>query len=226
MISRKVLSKIISNECIQSFNKLTTNEGSRRFAHTDLVAPDFDKFRYSSNLDVTKQHSSDKMKAADRLAIAATGAGLMITGKGIVRGIVQFLMPNKNLVFSANLEVDVSKVPEGKSIIVTWNSKPVFIRHRPEQEMKEQLGVDVSDLRDPVPDVDRFYDMKWQVMLGVCTHLGCVPIADKGDFGGFYCPCHGSHYDIAGRIRKGPAPRNLEVPPYKIMGDTLIIGQA
>jgi len=223
MLSRKLV-QVVSNDLLQSATKIISGQGSQRFAHTDLVAPNFDKHRYSNNLDETKAIQSDGRKAFDYFCAASTIAGSAILVKGGVRGIVQYLQPNKNIRFSANLEIDLAKIPEGKHVIVTWNSKPVFIRNRPEAEMKEQLAVDVSDFRDPVPDVERFHDMKWQVMLGVCTHLGCVPIGDKGDFGGFYCPCHGSHYDIAGRIRKGPAPRNLEVPPYKVMGDTMLIG--
>jgi len=223
MLSSKLAKVAVANDLLQSSAKLVAS-GSQRLAHTDLIAPSFNKHRYSSNLDETKPIKTESRKAFDYFCLGSAIAGSMIIAKGGVRGLVQYLMPNKNILFSANLEVDISKIPEGKHVIVTWNSKPVFIRNRPEAEMKQQLAVDVSDLRDPVSDVDRFHDMKWQVMLGVCTHLGCVPIGDKGDFGGFYCPCHGSHYDIAGRIRKGPAPRNLEVPPYKVMGDTMLIG--
>lgn len=226
MLARVPAARQIANDLVKNCNTMVSAEGSRRMAHTDLVAPSFDKFRYTNNLDTTKQINSSGTKAFDYFCLGSTIAGGMIMAKGSVRGIVEYLSPNKNIQFSANLEVDLNKIPEGKSVIVTWNSKPVFVRHRSETEMKQQLAMDVSGLRDPTSDIDRFHDMKWQVMLGVCTHLGCVPIADKGDYGGFYCPCHGSHYDIAGRIRKGPAPRNLDVPPYKVMGESLIIGQA
>jgi len=222
MLARKALTSILTNDCLQVCSKAAAVQV--RNAHTDLVAPSFDKHRYSSNLDTTKPINSDGQKAFDYFVGGSAVAGTLIMAKGLTRGVVQYLMPNQNILFSANLEVDLTKIPEGKNVIVTWNSKPVFIRNRPEAEMKEQLAMDISELRDPVSDVDRFHDMKWQVMLAVCTHLGCVPIGDKGDYGGFYCPCHGSHYDVAGRIRKGPAPRNLEVPPYKIMGDVMLIG--
>jgi len=225
MLSRVSVSTQVAKDLLKTCNNLISVEGNRRLAHTDLQTPSFSKFRYSSNLDPTKTANVEGAKALESFCATSTMAGLLILGKSMAHGVVEALMPNQNIRFSANLEVELDKIPEGKGVIVTWNSKPVFVRHRTEAEMKEQLAIDVSGLRDPTADVDRFHDMKWQVMLGVCTHLGCVPIADKGDYGGFYCPCHGSHYDLAGRIRKGPAPRNLDVPPYKIQGDSLIIGQ-
>jgi len=224
MLSKIPVTTKVAKDLMKTCNKLLTVEGAKRLAHTDMVTPSFDKFRYSSNLEPTKQSSITDVKAMDTLFWASSVGIILVNAKGVAHGIVEFLQPNQNIMCSANLEVDLNKIPEGKGIIVTWNSKPVFVRHRSEKEMKDQLSTDVSGLRDPTPDVDRFHDMKWQVMLGVCTHLGCVPIADKGDYGGFYCPCHGSHYDLAGRIRKGPAPRNLDVPPYKITSTSLIIG--
>jgi ubiquinol-cytochrome c reductase iron-sulfur subunit len=99
-------------------------------------------------------------------------------------------------------------------VIIKWRGKPVFIRHRTESEIKEAEDTKWESLRDPQPDSDRVQKPEWLIMLGVCTHLGCVPIGEAGDFGGWFCPCHGSHYDISGRIRKGPAPLNLEIPQY------------
>ncbi|MCO5577666.1 hypothetical protein L7F22_031497 [Adiantum nelumboides] len=103
---------------------------------------------------------------------------------------------------------------------------PVFVRHRTQEEIDEANKVEVNSLRDPQKDSDRVKRPEWLVMLGVCTHLGCVPIGEAGDYGGWYCPCHGSHYDISGRIRRGPAPLNLEVPEYDFNDDEgkLIIG--
>ncbi|EMD41559.1 hypothetical protein CERSUDRAFT_110112 [Gelatoporia subvermispora B] len=116
----------------------------------------------------------------------------------------------------AKVEVDINTIPEGKNVIIKWRGKPVFIRHRTQDEIQEARSTDWKTLRDPQPDEDRAKKPDWLVMLGVCTHLGCVPIGEAGDFGGWFCPCHGSHYDISGRIRKGPAPTNLEVPQYEI----------
>jgi ubiquinol-cytochrome c reductase iron-sulfur subunit len=124
-------------------------------------------------------------------------------------------------------EVDISTVEVGQSITVVWRGKPVFIRHRTEAEIKEAEGVSLFDLPDPQVDSARVEKANWLVMVGVCTHLGCVPLGQKatdikGDFGGWFCPCHGSHYDTSGRIRKGPAPANLAVPEYQFKSDSVI----
>lgn len=100
-------------------------------------------------------------------------------------------------------------------VIIKWRGKPVFIRHRTPDEIEEANNVKVESLRDPQSDEDRVKQPEWLVMLGICTHLGCVPIGEAGDFGGWFCPCHGSHYDISGRVRRGPAPLNLEIPAYE-----------
>lgn len=99
----------------------------------------------------------------------------------------------------------------GKNMVFKWRGKPLFVRHRSSEEVDDVRNVDMSSLRDPQEDVERVVKDDWLVVIGVCTHLGCVPIANAGEFGGYYCPCHGSHYDVSGRIRKGPAPLNLEV---------------
>lgn len=144
----------------------------------------------------------------------------------------------------AKVEVDLAAIPEGKNVIIKWRGKPVFIRHRTADEIKEAEGAKWEALRDPQPDSERVKKPEWLIMLGtsgqhmktlllatdtgstgVCTHLGCVPIGEAGDFGGWFCPCHGSHYDISGRIRKGPAPLNLEVPSYDFPEEgSLVIG--
>jgi Rieske [2Fe-2S] domain len=110
-------------------------------------------------------------------------------------------------------------------VIIKWRGKPVFIRHRTESEIKDAESVEVSQLRDPQADSDRVKKPEWLIMLGVCTHLGCVPIGEAGDYGGWFCPCHGSHYDVSGRVRRGPAPLNLEVPVYEFpTEESLVIG--
>jgi ubiquinol-cytochrome c reductase iron-sulfur subunit len=125
----------------------------------------------------------------------------------------------------AKVEVDLASIPEGKNVIIKWRGKPVFIRHRTADEIKEAEDTDWKSLRDPQPDGDRVQKPEWLIMLGVCTHLGCVPIGEAGDYGGWFCPCHGSHYDISGRVRRGPAPLNLEVPAYEFPEETaLVIG--
>lgn len=124
----------------------------------------------------------------------------------------------------AKVEVNLAAIPLGKNVVVKWQGKPVFIRHRTPHEIQEANSVDMSVLKDPQTDADRVKDPQWLIMLGICTHLGCVPIGEAGDFGGWFCPCHGSHYDISGRIRKGPAPLNLEIPSYEFEGEKVIVG--
>jgi len=224
MLAKAILSHF-SRVGVNSSTKICAAvAGKSRAAHTDLPPPNFDEVRYSSNLDPTTQANDVGKKVLNYAAISTCVGSIMVIFKGIGRGTVQYFAPNKNVMEAAAIEVELDKVPEGKSLLVTWRGKPIFIRHRTEEEMNEQVAFDTSGLRDPVPDLDRFCDMKWQVLIGICTHLGCVPIEGKGNYGGYYCPCHGSHYDIAGRIRQGPAPLNLEVPPYKVSGDVLIIG--
>jgi len=135
--------------------------------------------------------------------------------------------PGKDTLALASTEIDLSPLKEGQSLTVIWRGKPVFIKHRTSIEIEEAKNVLMEDLKDAEDDSKRVQDSKWLVVLGVCTHLGCVPLGQKttdvkGDFGGWFCPCHGSHYDTSGRIRKGPAPKNLPVPPYVFLTESKI----
>lgn len=132
---------------------------------------------------------------------------------------------SKDVLALASLEVDLSNIEPGNTVTVKWRGKPVFIRHRTEADIEKANQVSMSELRDPEEDSVRAQNPEWLVLVGVCTHLGCVPLPNAGDYGGWFCPCHGSHYDISGRIRKGPAPSNLEVPVYKFLEDNkLLVG--
>ena len=124
----------------------------------------------------------------------------------------------------ASAEFDVSSIAEGTTLTVKWRGKPVFIRHRTDAEIALESSVNLGELKDPQADAARASNPRWLVVLGVCTHLGCVPISGAGEYGGWFCPCHGSHYDTSGRIRKGPAPLNLEIPPYVLSDNKLLIG--
>lgn len=137
---------------------------------------------------------------------------------------VSSMNPAKDVLAMASVEYDLASVKPGQSITVMWRGMPVIIRHRTETEIQKAHADDTAELRDPQKDADRVKPGKeqWLVMVGVCTHLGCVPIGDSGDYSGWFCPCHGSHYDTSGRIRKGPAPRNLAIPQYQFMSDTLV----
>ena len=124
----------------------------------------------------------------------------------------------------APVEVDLAPVAEGQVIKVFWRSKPIFISHRREKEITDAKNVEIKSLPDPQPDSARVKagHEQWLVLIGICTHLGCIPLAHQGQYDGFFCPCHGSVYDTSGRIRSGPAPANLAVPPYEFVSDTKI----
>ena len=136
--------------------------------------------------------------------------------------LVDQMNPDSSVKALASTEVDVSSLEPGNSITVLWRGKPVFIKRRTQKEIAEARDVKLEDLKHPEKDEDRAKNPEWLVMLGVCTHLGCVPLGDKGEYKGWFCPCHGSHYDTSGRIRKGPAPTNLEVPKYEFVNSTTI----
>ena len=138
--------------------------------------------------------------------------------------LIDSMNPSADVLALSSIEVDISSVEPGKTITVKWRGKPVFIRNRTDEEIKEAEDTPMSALIDLQKDQDRVkpgHD-KWLITIGICTHLGCVPLANKGDYHGWFCPCHGSHYDTSGRIRKGPAPLNLAIPPYEFISDTKI----
>ena len=133
--------------------------------------------------------------------------------------------PDSSVKALASTEVDISQIEPGKSITVLWRGKPVFIKRRTPDEISDAKKVNLEDLKHPEKDEDRVKKEEWLVMLGICTHLGCVPLSNKGEYNGWFCPCHGSHYDTSGRIRKGPAPTNMEVPKYEFVdSNTIKIG--
>jgi ubiquinol-cytochrome c reductase iron-sulfur subunit len=140
---------------------------------------------------------------------------------------ISSLNPSQDVLALASTEVDISQIEVGQAITVKWRGKPVFIRHRTPEEIKTAEDTDINSLRDPQADDQRVEKPEWLIVVGVCTHLGCVPQGQKpseprGQYGGWFCPCHGSEYDTSGRIRRGPAPTNLEVPQYTFTSDTLV----
>ncbi len=157
----------------------------------------------------------------------ATGAVGAIGVASVVWPFIAQMNPSADVLALSSTEVDLSPIELGQRVTVSWRGKPVFIDHRTEEQIKAAADVVVEDLRDPQTDAERAPRPEWLIMVGVCTHLGCIPKGQapgdaRGDFGGWFCPCHGSHYDTAGRIRKGPAPKNLVVPTYEFLEDTLI----
>ena len=138
---------------------------------------------------------------------------------------ISSLNPSADVLALASTDVNIQPIAAGQAILVTWRGKPVFVRRRTQAEIDAARNVPLSDLRDPQTDQARVQRAEWLILVGVCTHLGCIPLGTKaneprGDYGGWFCPCHGSHYDTSGRIRKGPAPRNLAVPGYTFVSDT------
>lgn len=145
------------------------------------------------------------------------------TARVMIVKFVASMSASADVLAMASAEFNLGGISEGTTVTVKWRGKPVFIRHRTPAEIATESNVPMAHLRDQENDDDRVHNPKWLVVLGICTHLGCVPISDAGEYNGWFCPCHGSHYDVSGRIRKGPAPLNLEVPPYKFTDETNIL---
>jgi ubiquinol-cytochrome c reductase iron-sulfur subunit len=198
-----------------------------RYAHTDVQVPDFSAYRRSDVASSTT-NAKDSVPKRQGFSYLIVGSGAVAgayAAKTLVSDFVSSMSASADVLALAKIEVKLSDIPEGKNVTFKWRGKPLFIRHRTQAEIEAEQGVDVSSLRDPQLDSDRCQRPEWLVLLGVCTHLGCVPIANSGDYGGYYCPCHGSHYDASGRIRKGPAPLNLEIPIHTFVDDgTLVVG--
>ena len=157
-------------------------------------------------------------------------SSITIGGVGVATFMWPFIKsmnPAEDTLALGSTEVDISAIDVGQSITVKWRGKPVFIKRRTNEEIVDAQKVDLSLLSDPMADKDRVKNPEWLVLVGVCTHLGCVPLGQKmsdtkGEFNGWFCPCHGLHYDTSGRIRKGPAPENLAIPPYRFISDSVI----
>ncbi len=180
----------------------------------------------------------------DFIYYATAGTGAVVAGAA-VWPLVNQMNPSADVLALSSIRVDVSGVAEGTQLTVLWQGKPIFIRYRTSEEIAAAKAVDLADLVDPIAEnanlagdalatdenralapfggfVGDEASDEWLVMIGICTHLGCVPLGEQGDFGGWFCPCHGSHYDTAGRIRKGPAPRNLAIPLVAFVDETTI----
>jgi len=171
-------------------------------------------------------HAGEGETRRDFLYLLAGGMGAVGTAAA-VWPLIDSMNPAADVLALASIEVDISSIQEGMSITVTWRGNPVFIRRRTATEISSAESVDLASLPDPQTDEARVKKPEWLIMVGVCTHLGCIPLGQKagdpkGEFGGWFCPCHGSHCDTSGRIRKGPAPANLPIPPYEFLDDTTV----
>ncbi|HEX3210904.1 MAG TPA: ubiquinol-cytochrome c reductase iron-sulfur subunit [Geminicoccaceae bacterium] len=156
-----------------------------------------------------------------------TGATVAVGTAALIWPLIDSMNPSADVLALGSIEVDLAGIEQGMRITAKWRGKPVFIDHRPPKEIEAARAVDVNSLRDPQTDAQRVIKPEWLVVIGICTHLGCVPLGQgagdpRGQFGGWFCPCHGSVYDTSGRIRQGPAPKNLVVPPYKFTSDNVI----
>ena len=169
--------------------------------------------------------SSVEPTRRDMLFIATGAVGAVGVGS-VAWPLIHQMNPDASTIAAgAPIEVDLSAIAEGSSVTVKWRGKPIFVRHRTPKEIKEAVDVQLAQLPDPQADAQRVKKPEWLVVIGVCTHLGCIPLGNQGEYDGWFCPCHGSAYDTSGRIRKGPAPKNLEVPNYAFASDTkLTIG--
>jgi ubiquinol-cytochrome c reductase iron-sulfur subunit len=178
--------------------------------------------------EATAPAASDGVRRRDFINIAAVSvAG--VGGVALLYPLVNQMNPSADVLALAQIDVDIAAIQPGQSIKTIWRKQPIFIRHLTPQEIQAANAVDLDSLRDRQSLADRTKPGKpqWLITLGVCTHLGCVPLGasegeSRGEYGGYFCPCHGSHYDTAARIRKGPAPLNLEVPEYEFMSDTAV----
>lgn len=202
----------------------------------DIVVPDItptvEAFKNPTSKIVYDEHNHERYPPGDpskrAFAYFVLTGGRFVYASLIRLLVLKFVLSmsaSKDVLALASLEVDLSSIEPGSTVTVKWRGKPVFIRRRTADDIKLANSVDVESLRDPQRDEERVKDPEWLVVVGVCTHLGCIPLPNAGDFGGWFCPCHGSHYDISGRIRKGPAPFNLEVPTYSFLdGNKLLVG--
>jgi ubiquinol-cytochrome c reductase iron-sulfur subunit len=158
------------------------------------------------------------------LAAGAMGA---VGAAGAAWALIDSMNPATDTLAMSTIDVNLTPITEGMGIVTMWQGKPVFVRHRTAQEISEAEGVKQSELIDPATDQSRVKKSEWLVLIGICTHLGCIPLGNKptdprGAWGGYHCPCHGSEYDTSGRVRRGPAPLNLAVPPYNFTSDTAV----
>jgi len=205
-------------------------KSSSRMAHTDKVMPDLGYYRMNNAITslpgkefVQAELERKEVRRAQWYTLnVSTGILGVYTAKSWIFKLVGVLQPSKDILALASVEIDISAIPEGKTSTFKWRGKPLFIKHLSGDDIKREKGVNVDELRHAQAPDERQNNPSWLVVIAICTHLGCVPIANAGDFSGFYCPCHGSHYDAVGRIRQGPAPLNLEVPPHSFVSDGLV----
>ncbi|KAF2070435.1 hypothetical protein CYY_008246 [Polysphondylium violaceum] len=216
MLGRLTKLTNLSKNCTSIRNYATYNTVN---STTSFPTGHFEKYKADKN------PADPENRGFAYLVVGSAAAGLAAMAKNTVVSALSTMSPGQDILALSSVEVDLSGIPESSAVIVKWRGKPLFIRHRNQEEIAAAQQVDLATLPDPEPDTKRAKVPEWVILVGVCTHLGCIPISGGGDYAGWYCPCHGSHYDNAGRIRKGPAPLNLVIPPYKFISeDKIIVG--
>lgn len=177
----------------------------------------------AANVGSEQGNGTTRRDFLELVAWSTVGVGTLVS----IWPFIDSLNPSADVLALAATELDLSPIEVGQRVTVKWRGKPVFVDHRTAEEIEAARSVPLDELRDPEPDEVRAQRPEWLIVVGICTHLGCVPLGNRpgeprGEWGGWFCPCHGSHYDTSGRIRKGPAPRNLAVPPYTFLEQTLV----
>ena len=181
----------------------------------------------STNIN-TDSDSTDSEKETRRDFLVLTTVAMATVGAGLAAWpFIDSMNPAADVIAGSSTELDLAPIKPGQMVTVVWRGKPVFVGHRTADQIAHAKADDAVDMIDPEPNSARVQRDEWLIAIGVCTHLGCIPLGQnvaepKGDFGGWFCQCHGSHYDTSGRIRKGPAPRNLDIPPYGFISETRI----
>lgn len=209
--------------------------GIREFSGTSVVTTE--KFRevyhntdsidgYYENTRKPRERIDPTKRATQYLILGGVRMMGVTLGRTLVCRFVQFWSAGADILAMSTAEIDISKIPEGTTYVAKWRGNPIFVSHRSPKDIADARKDDNNpSLRDPELDADRSPNPKYHIALAICTHFGCVPIAGAGNWGGYFCPCHGSHYDKAGRIRHGPAPLNLNIPPYKFLdAGTILVG--
>jgi len=199
---------------------------ARRAGSNDVKSYNFAAYRKPSSDSQSiedEQSIRSSQQMVSYLAPAVLTASVTTAVASYGAKYIMYMNAAKDVLAMASTEIELDSIPEGANVTMKWRGKPLFVRHRTQEQIDDMATVDVGSLRDQQADSERAKNPKFLICLGVCTHLGCVPLADAGNYaGGYFCPCHGSHYDAAGRIRMGPAPMNLELPPVQYLDDTTV----
>ncbi|CAG9764245.1 unnamed protein product [Ceutorhynchus assimilis] len=224
ILNNLFLKKLIFNQKIYK-NQLLPGL-LKRTSHRDMKIPDFSKDMQDSVVDPkTKVTESEDTRRLRPYINSAVYMMIMLYGtKAEIVRYVKFMDASADVLALAKIEINLDEIAENRNVTFKWRGKPLMVWHRTDADIEAVRKIPLNILRDPEKDEDRVIDPKWLVVMGICTHLGCVPVSHQGDYGGYYCPCHGSHFDISGRTRKGPAPTNMEIPYYTISGNILSVG--